>query len=139
MKKKKLFFLNVIIILLFFTAGEACGISAYKFYQKLVKREKIGMIKEYWTKDLTTEILESRGDNIIVEKCIGKCINNKKDGEILGIKSPYNYISYRSVKNFRIHKGDIILTVFIYQPGNKYTDDIVCRFDYIIDSKYHIK
>lgn len=126
---KKLLF-SLVILLSFTSVTE--GISAYRFYKKLVRREKIGVVREYWTPDLTPEILENRGNDIIVEKCIGKCVSRKGDGEIMGLSDPYNYISYRSVKGAQ--KGDVILTVFIYRPGNRYTDDIVDRFDYIIDT-----
>lgn len=128
MKRKLLF--GLIAFLSFTSVAE--GISAYRFYKKLVRKEKVGIVREYWTTELSPEILENRGDDIIIEKCIGRCTSRKRDGEIMGLSDPYNYISYRSVKG--VQKGDIVLSVFIYEPGNPFTDDITCRFDYIIDT-----
>ena len=47
------------------------------------------------------------------------------------IAPDYYYISYRSVEDFQ--EGDTILTYFIYNPDTNYTDDILERFDYVID------
>ena len=127
---KKLLF-SLVILLSFSSMVE--GISAYRFYKKLVRKEKVGVVREYWTTEITPEILENRGDDLIFEKCIGICTSRKGDGQILGLDDPYNYISYRSVKG--IQKGDIILTIFIYEPGNRYVDDIACRFYFIIDKQ----
>lgn len=114
------------------TATEAVGISPYRFYKKLVAREQIGVVREYYTEDLTYNILANRGDDIIIEKSIGVVTNARKDGRLYGC-GKYNYISYRNVKGCR--KGDTILTICIYNPGSKAEDDIIERFDYIIDRK----
>lgn len=104
----------------------------YGFYRNLVERENIGQVREYWNEDVTAEILETRGDDIIVEKIIGCCLDSKGNGEIINPADPYyNYISYRGVRGVR--KGDTVLTICIYTPGNSYTDDVCDRFDYIID------
>lgn len=47
----------------------------------------------------------------------------------------YDYISYRSV-DFEIHNGTIVLTYFIYNPGTDYADDIMCRYDSLLDRQY---
>lgn len=128
--KKKTAILTLVIVIIISTFAGASG--AESFYKKLVKREKIGKIREYWNEKLTYEILRDRGDDIIVEKILGTVVNKKKDGKIMNPGDPdYDYISYRSVKGAK--KGDTILTICIYQPGNSYEDDVVCRFDYIID------
>ena len=114
------------------TATEAVGISPYRFYKKLVAREQIGVVREYYTEELSYDLLANRGDDIIIEKTIGIVMDNRKNGKILGAKE-YNYISYRKVKGAR--KGDTILTICIYAPNSKGEDDIVERFDYIIDRK----
>ena len=114
-------------------ATEGSCISPYKFYKKLVKKEQIGVVREYYTEQLTAEILENRGDSIIIEKVIGKVTNKRKDGKVIGGDPVYNYISYRKVKGAK--KGDIILTLLIYEPGSDGVDDIADRFDYIIDRK----
>lgn len=126
---KKLFILLVSLLTVTSTVE---GISAYRFYKKLVRKEKIGMIREYYMKELQDhpEILETRGDDFIIERCIGKCLNSKGDGEIMGVDG-YQFISYRSVKGVR--KGDVVMTVFIYPPNSKINDDFE-RYDFIIDT-----
>lgn len=118
---------------IFSTATETIGITPYRFYKKLVAREQIGVVREYYTEELSYDLLVNRGDDIIIEKSIGVVINGKKDGRIYGNGNKYNYISYRNVKGCR--KGDTILTICIYNPSSKAEDDIIERFDYIIDRK----
>ena len=127
--KKNTVLTAIIFVLIAAVTVEAA--SSYAFYKKLVKKNKVGVIREYYSEDLTADILENRGDDIIVEKIIGTVINKKKDGRIMGADPNYNYISYKRVKG--VKKGDTILTICIYTPGNSYTDDICERFDYIID------
>jgi hypothetical protein len=75
---KKIIAFTLILIVVF--SSVVCGSSLYKRYKKLVNKEKIGAIREYWTEDLTEETLINRGDSIIVEKIIGVCVNENKDG-----------------------------------------------------------
>ena len=129
--QKFMFALGVTVTVLLPTT-ETIGIMPYGYYKRLVKKEKIGVVREYYTEELSYDILANRGDDIIVEKTIGIVMDNRKNGKILGAKK-YNYISYRKVKGAR--KGDTILTICIYAPNSKGEDDIVERFDYIIDRK----
>lgn len=131
MKKKVTIILMILVVLI--TVGTTAA-SSVGFYKKMIKREKIGKIREYWNEDITCEILQNRGDDIIVEKIIGTVIDKKKNGRVMNTADPkYNYISYKGVKGAR--KGDVILTICIYTPGNSYEDDVCERFDYIIDKK----
>lgn len=130
MKKKLVTFM---LFMSMITATEANGISPYRFYKKLVKKESIGVIRTYNAEDLTGDILRHRDGDIIIEKMIGTVVDKKGNGKLMGVGSHYNYISYKGVKGIR--KGDTILTVCIYNPANNYEDDIVERFDYIIDRK----
>ena len=43
------------------------------------------------------------------------------------------YINYASVPD--IANGNVICTYLIYNPDTSYEDDIIARFDYIIDTK----
>ena len=113
-------------------SNSVSAINPLRFYKNLCKREGIGTVKEYWTENLSGNILRNRGDNIIIEKCIGVVTNNRKDGKVLNARNPkYNYISYKYVKGCK--RGDTILTVFVYSPGAD-VDEIATRFDYIIDT-----
>jgi len=108
------------------------AITPIRFYKNLCKREEIGTVKTYWANQLNGDILRNRGDKIIIEKCIGTVLNANKDGRIMNPhKKGYDYISYRSVKGAKT--GDTILSVFIYEPGGNDVDEIVDRFDYVID------
>ena len=101
-------------------------------YRAMVERKGIGRVREYYCNELTADILENRGDDIVIEKIIGVCENRKGDGRILNSADPgYDYISYRGVKG--VHKGDVVMTLCIYNPGNGYVDDVADRFDYVID------
>lgn len=129
MKKKLITFMLFLSIA---TATEANGISPYRFYQRLIKRNHIGVVREYNAEDLTGDILRSRNGDIIIEKMIGTVVDKKGNGKLYGM-GKYNYISYKGVKGIR--KGDVVLTICIYNPANNDEDDIVERFDYIIDRK----
>lgn len=89
-----------------------------------------GTIKEYWTGDLTIEILENRGADIVIEKIIGRCLDEEGNGEILNCSDPYNYICYASVEDRYV--GALILTICIYRPNSNLSDDIEARFDYVL-------
>ena len=128
---KKNLFVTIMLVALMF-ATEANGISPYRFYKRLIKRNHIGVVRTYNAEDLTGEILRNRNGDIIIEKMIGTVVDKKGNGKLYGM-GKYNYISYKGVKGIR--KGDVVLTVVIYNPANNYEDDIVERFDYIIDRK----
>ena len=126
----KKIFIGILIGILF--ASSVSGISSVRFYKNLIIREKIGVVKEYWSENLSAKILRDRKDSIVIEKTIGVVVNNKKDGKVLNARnSRYDYISYKYVKGCK--KGDTILSVFIYSPGND-VDEIETRFDFIIDT-----
>ena len=130
--KKKTTIITVILSLIIAITASAAGIRSINWYKKYIKRHKIAKIREYWNEDISYEMLANRGDDIIIEKILGTVVNKKKDGRVLNPVDPdYDYISYKSVKGAK--KGDVVLTVCIYQPNNSYEDDVVARFDYIID------
>lgn len=111
-------------------AAEKPEEGTLEFYQQLV--EDLEIIEVYDSSELTLEMLQNRDGKIIIEKCIGVVENSDGDGRVLNCADPdYYYISYRSVEDFQ--EGDTILTYFIYNPDTNYTDDILERFDYVID------
>lgn len=126
---KKTIIITIICTLLFAAVIEAG--TNYNYYKRMVKRQKIGKVREYWCEDLTADILTRRGDDIIIEKTIGIVLNKRGDGRIIGNTDGHDYISYKRVPGAK--KGDAILTICIFTPGNAYEDDICQRFDYIID------
>lgn len=101
-----------------------------RFYNKL--SDDLNIVEVCDSKKLTGEMLRNRNGHIIIEKTIGKVTNDDLDGRILNyIRRDYDYISYKNVEGAK--KGDIILTYSIYNPDTDYEDDIIARYDYIID------
>lgn len=101
-----------------------------EFYNQL--SDDLNIVQMYEVDDLDRETLENRNGNIIIEKILGQVINADGDGVIINTDDDYyNYISYKYVEGAEV--GDIILTFCIYNPDTVYTDDIIERFDYIID------
>ena len=98
--------------------------------QKAKIEERVKVIE---TKDLTLETITQRNGDIIVEKTIGKVTTSRGDGTIINCSNPEkDYISYAS-SNISYEIGDEVLTYFIYNPDNNIEDDIIFRFDYIIN------
>ncbi len=101
-----------------------------EFYRELAN--EIDVIEVIDSFNLSLDNLENRNGKIIIEQCIGIVENENGDGRILNCADPdYSYISYRSVED--IQKGDIILTYCIYNPDTNFVDDVMARFDYVID------
>lgn len=99
-------------------------------YQQIA--EDLSIVEIYDSSDLTLETLMNRNGKIIIEKCIGIVTNKDRDGKILNCQNPdYDYINYSRVEDTQV--GDIILTYLIYNPDNNFEDDIMERFDYVID------
>lgn len=133
MKRMKNLILLVIAFAIVFLAGRTSnGAESVDFYRKL--SDKLNIIQTYDTDELDYETLTKRNGNIIIERTIGIVLDDKGNGKILNTKEKYyNYISYKNVDGAKT--GDIILTYCIYNPDNNYEDDIIERFDYIIDTK----
>lgn len=132
--KRKATIITVILTLIIAITASAAGIRSVRWYKKYIKRHKIAKVREYWNENITYDLLANRGDDIIIEKILGTVVNGKKDGRVLNPADPkYDYISYKRVPD--VQKGDVVLTICIYQPNNTYEDDIVARFDYVIDRR----
>lgn len=100
-----------------------------EYYAKMAAEYPIEIIN---SSQLSIKKLQNRNGTIIIEKCIGKVLDSKGNGEVLNCNNPkQNYISYRSVEN--AGKSDILLTYFIYNPETNAEDDIIFRFDYIME------
>ena len=110
-------------------SAKTANAETVDFYNQL--SEDLNIIQVYSVDDLDGDKLENRNGNIIIEKIIGQVLNADGDGIILNTKDRHNYISYKNVKDAEV--GDIILTYCIYNPDTNGTDDIIDRFDYIID------
>lgn len=102
------------------------------FYRQLV--ENLELVEIYDSSELTYEMLQERDGKIIIEECIGMVTDKTTGaGKVLNTSEGY-YINYSQVDG--INDGTIILTYFIYNPDTNYEDDILYRFDYIIDREF---
>jgi len=101
-----------------------------KTYSTYNGKYKVRIINE---RDFTYEKkIRRKNDRIIyIEKVTGKCVKNNywKDGE-----SYYGYISYRCLGN-KVHRGDKIITYFVWDPTSNSPDGCDDRFD--VPLKYH--
>lgn len=125
--KKKLIALLALTTLL---VGPAVARETVDIYRERAKElKKLEIID---TADIDMDYLRNRNGRLIIEECIGVVTSEKGDGEVLNAKHPdYDYISYRDVPNANV--GDVVLTYFIFNPETNYEDDIMLRYDYIID------
>lgn len=97
-----------------------------------VQATEIPSVQIYDSSDLTLEMLQNRNGNIVIEKCLGTVIDEEKNGYLLNPEDPErDYISYKSVED--AEKGDNVVTYFIYNPETNAEDDIIFRFDYIME------
>lgn len=84
-------------------------------------------IEVYRFNELTAEILENRKGKWIVEILHGVVDNEDGDGTC---EDGY-YISYRDIPG--AYPGRHIRTISIYNPENNSIDDILERFDFVLD------
>jgi hypothetical protein len=94
----------------------------------------------YDSKTLTAEMLTNRTNlqRTIVERVIGIVTNEERegDGRVLNQDNEhYYYISYSGC-DFEYTTGTIIVTYLMYNPNTNYEDDIIERYDYILDKKF---
>lgn len=93
-------------------------------------------ITVYDASELTAEILENRRGTMVVERCIGMITDAEQgDGVILNACDEGYYISYREV-SWPLSKGTVVLSYMVYNPNNEYIDDIIERYDFILDIEW---
>ena len=109
----------------------------------ILENEEVGYGEDYHiysSDELTDEILTHRaeGNTLIVERVFAEITDSRPDlsdgadGVILGT----DYcISYRFM-NVPVTEGTIMCTYLIYNPNNNYVDDIVNRYDFVLDRSF---
>lgn len=91
-------------------------------------------VKVYDSSEITPDLLENREGKTIVERCYGVVLDMETgDGRIINAADGAgNYISYRSV--YQTHdENSIMLTYLVYNPENNYCDDIIIRYDFVLE------
>ena len=111
------------------TANANNGMDYYAY------AEKLDLIEIIDSPDLTMEMLESRNGKLIIERAVG-VIKDVETGEGYIIGYPEFYISYKELvsENKDVKNGNVVCSYLVYNPDNNYCDDIIMRFDYLIDT-----
>lgn len=88
----------------------------------------------YDASELTMEMLESRTPEVvIIERCVSIITNAKEDGDAKML----NYDGGYYIKHSKGYEdGTIMLSYFIYNPNTQYYDDIIERYDFVLDTEY---
>lgn len=89
----------------------------------------------YGTDEVTEKMLTQRTEKrVIIERVIAVITDEKNgDARILNTDSKYNYISYKG-SELPYKTGTVMLTYLMYNPKTTYTDDVIERYDYILDA-----
>lgn len=93
----------------------------------------------YDSRNVTGEMLTNRteSDKIIVERVIAIITNREREGDakVLNTNGDYTYISYYGTDlDYTI--GTIMITYLMYNPETDYEDDIIERYDYVLDRNF---
>lgn len=92
----------------------------------------------YEPDEITNDMLTNRTNSkrLIVERIIGIVTSKEGDGRILNTAdSDYDYISYKNV-DLDYTTGTVMITYCLYNPDTNYEDDILERYDYVLDREY---
>ena len=93
--------------------------------------ENLNQIEVVNASELTLKELENRNGKLIIERVVG-VVKDAETGAGYELDNINYYISYANTKG--IKNGDIVCSYFIYNPDTNYADDIIMRFDYVIDT-----
>ncbi len=134
MKKRTFLFIIVALCVAFLTGinAEQPDIEKSKLECEAIEKEiveKYGTFELYNTSDLSLEMLENRmkwSKKVIVEKIIAKVLDDDLNGEAEGF-----YINYSCVPG--VKAGDEVISYFVYNPETNYCDDIIERYDVIVE------
>lgn len=105
------------------------GASTMDYYEYA---DSLHLIEVVDSPDLTAEMLENRNGKLLIERAVGEVLDDEGNGVIYGLDN-YNYISYRYVEG--ASKGDVVCSYFVYDPDSNCVDDVVARYDYVIDNR----
>ena len=93
----------------------------------------------YDSRNVTGEMLTNRteSDKIIVERVIAIITNKEREGDakVLNTNGDYTYISYYGT-DLDYTTGTIMITYLMYNPETDYEDDIIERYDYVLDRNF---
>lgn len=133
----KLIFITIVIWAVgIFTGLALSTIPPREIYYNMA--DSLDLIEIIDSNKLSLEELNSRNGKLIIERTVGTVTEAKNgDGRLLYGDPRYAYINYSKVDN--INNGDVICSYFIYNPDTNYEDDVLMRFDYIIEKNNALK
>lgn len=79
----------------------------------------------------------TKSEKIIIERVIAIITNRNREGDakVLNTNGDYNYISYYGT-DLDYTTGTIMITYLMYNPKTDYEDDIIERYDFVLDRNY---
>lgn len=89
------------------------------------------IITSEMTSDEAFDILQNRNGKVVVEIIEGTVLDDEGNGE-------YSYDDYSYYIHYDpdvYHKGDKVVTVFVYNPDTNYTDDIISRYNVLVNGE----
>lgn len=101
------------------------------YYERLEEDLRAYGMQIVESKDLTYDMLVNRNGATIVEKCIGVVLDEEGNGEVINGVPDYNYICYAGLEE-DLQPGTVVLTYCVYNPDTTYEDDIILRYDFVI-------
>ena len=92
--------------------------------------------------EVTYDMLWNRMETgqTIVERIIGFCTNypEKYDGHVMNMNDSDGggyYLSYKGT-DLELIDGTIVITYCVYNPATNYEDDIIERYDFVLDREH---
>ena len=93
----------------------------------------------YDSRNVTGGMLANRtkSEKIIIERVIAIITNRNREGDakVLNTNGDYNYISYYGT-DLDYTTGTVMITYLMYNPETDYEDDIIERYDYVLDRNF---
>ena len=93
----------------------------------------------YDSRNVTGGMLATRtkSEKIIIERVIAIITNRNREGDakVLNTNGDYNYISYYGT-DLDYTTGTVMITYLMYNPETDYGDDIIERYDYVLDRNF---
>ena len=94
--------------------------------------DRLNLIKFADMYELTYQDITNRNGKLIIERAIG-VLDNPETGEGHSVSDgKHLYMNYSHIEN--VKKGDVVCTLFLYNPKTNHANDIVARFDFVIDN-----
>lgn len=102
-----------------------CNAGTKEEAQAETEKPEIEFIMPNSSNEEMMELLKDRNGKLVIEICEGKVLDDEGNGESHYSDGKY-YIHYDPDE---YHKGDEVLSIFVYNPNTNAEDDITHRVD----------